>query len=62
MPFLGINPNSKPIDNKEITYPYLLVNVKGGVSFYKVNSTNDYQRVGGSILGESAFQNVVEIF
>jgi pantothenate kinase len=35
--------------------------MKGGVSFFRVESRNEFRRVGGSILGESAFINIVEL-
>ena len=42
-------------------YPYLLINMKGGISYFRVEGKNDFTRIGGSILGESAVLNVAEI-
>jgi type II pantothenate kinase len=42
-----------PVKSEHL-YPYLLVSVKSGVSIYKVNSVNDYQKIGGSCLGISS--------
>lgn len=30
------------IDNEGPKYPYLLVNMKGGISFLRVNGSNDF--------------------
>lgn len=35
------------------TFPYLLCNIGSGVSIIKVESENDFQRVGGSTIGGS---------
>ena len=34
-------------------YPYLLVNLRSGASFYRVDSPKNFKRVGGSSLGVS---------
>ncbi|KAH0485393.1 MAG: uncharacterized protein KVP18_000189 [Porospora cf. gigantea A] len=39
-------------------YPFLLVNIKMGVSFHKVDSAEDYRRVGGSIIGGGTVQGL----
>ncbi|CCE63478.1 hypothetical protein TPHA_0E03890 [Tetrapisispora phaffii CBS 4417] len=41
--------NNKNIDT--LIYPYLLVNIGSGVSILKVESPNEFSRVGGSSLG-----------
>ena len=38
---------------KEQLYPYLLVNLRSGASFYRVDAKNSFKRVGGSSLGVS---------
>lgn len=38
---------------KEQLYPYLLVNLRSGASFYRVDSAESFKRVGGSALGVS---------
>lgn len=38
---------------KEQLYPYLLVNLRSGASFYRVDSKDHFTRVGGSSLGVS---------
>lgn len=38
---------------KDQLYPYLLVNLRSGASFYRVDGVKNYKRVGGSSLGVS---------
>jgi pantothenate kinase len=38
---------------KDQLYPYLLVNLRSGASFYRVDGKDSYKRVGGSSLGVS---------
>lgn len=38
---------------KDQLYPYLLVNLRSGASFYRVDGKDSYTRVGGSSLGIS---------
>lgn len=44
-----------PVSLRELTnsFPILLVNVKTGTSFYKMNSPTEFTRVGGSSIGAS---------
>jgi pantothenate kinase len=38
---------------KDQLYPYLLVNLRSGASFYRVDGEKNFKRVGGSSLGVS---------
>eukprot|EP01055_Gregarina_sp_Pseudo9_P004180 Gregarina_sp_Pseudo_9__4179@NODE_432_length_2842_cov_5_065287_g408_i0_p2_GENE_NODE_432_length_2842_cov_5_065287_g408_i0NODE_432_length_2842_cov_5_065287_g408_i0_p2_ORF_typecomplete_len368_score1_56Fumble/PF03630_14/2_3e58_NODE_432_length_2842_cov_5_065287_g408_i011972300 len=42
-------------------YPYLLVNMKAGVSFHKVSSATESVRVGGSPIGCATFVGLVRL-
>ncbi|CAB3407485.1 unnamed protein product [Caenorhabditis bovis] len=44
----------RPID-KDLIYPFLLVNIGTGISILKVDSPEKYERVGGSSMGGGTF-------
>ncbi|KRX02912.1 hypothetical protein PPERSA_13166 [Pseudocohnilembus persalinus] len=46
----------------EIKYPYILVNLRGGVSFYQVNNATEFNRLQGSIIGESMLEGLINLF
>eukprot|EP01057_Protomagalhaensia_wolfi_P000112 Protomagalhaensia_wolfi_Nauph_80__111@NODE_1061_length_1764_cov_3_422029_g805_i0_p1_GENE_NODE_1061_length_1764_cov_3_422029_g805_i0NODE_1061_length_1764_cov_3_422029_g805_i0_p1_ORF_typecomplete_len476_score42_03Fumble/PF03630_14/1_6e65_NODE_1061_length_1764_cov_3_422029_g805_i0981525 len=48
-------------DDLEDFYPYLLVNMKAGVSFHLVTSATESVRVGGSTIGCSTFVGLVRL-
>ena len=40
--YKDIIPEINILDNNKIKYPYLLINIKGGVSFFKLKYKYDY--------------------
>lgn len=48
-------PNHFPLENIELIFPYLLVNIGSGVSIVKVTGRTTFQRVSGSSLGGGTF-------
>mmetsp|Transcript_8237 Transcript_8237/g.16446 ORF Transcript_8237/g.16446 Transcript_8237/m.16446 type:complete len:450 (+) Transcript_8237:54-1403(+) len=48
-------PQYFPLENIEIIFPYLLVNIGSGVSIIKVTGRTTFQRVSGSSLGGGTF-------
>jgi len=49
------------ISKKEKLYPYLLVNISEGVSVYRVDSKDKFQRVGGNNIGVSTYWGLVKL-
>ncbi|KAJ7558007.1 hypothetical protein O6H91_04G021000 [Diphasiastrum complanatum] len=47
------------ISTNEAFYPYLVVNIGSGVSILRVDSTDKFERVGGTSLGGSTFLGLV---
>lgn len=47
------------LDGSQSLYPYLVVNIGSGVSILRVDSPDQFQRVGGTSLGGSTFLGLV---
>lgn len=46
-----IENKSYPISSSELTFPHICTNIGSGVSFLKVTSPTEYERVGGTLMG-----------
>lgn len=51
----------KEVVSHEELFPCLLVNVRSGISLYRVNSLTDFVKVGGSSFGGSTFWALVKL-
>lgn len=60
-----LNVSDPPIQQffslKKELYPYLLVNLRSGASFFKVSSANDYKRIAGSSIGSNVFLGILRL-
>jgi pantothenate kinase len=43
----------------EEKYPYIFVKIRSGISFYRVTGPGKFQRIAGSIMGESFVESVM---
>eukprot|EP00330_Aristerostoma_sp_ATCC50986_P011336 CAMPEP_0114577818 /NCGR_PEP_ID=MMETSP0125-20121206/2430_1 /TAXON_ID=485358 ORGANISM="Aristerostoma sp., Strain ATCC 50986" /NCGR_SAMPLE_ID=MMETSP0125 /ASSEMBLY_ACC=CAM_ASM_000245 /LENGTH=147 /DNA_ID=CAMNT_0001767413 /DNA_START=298 /DNA_END=741 /DNA_ORIENTATION=- len=46
---------------RKLDKPFLLITVKSGVSYYRVNADESYSKVSGSLIGESTFAGLIRI-
>lgn len=60
-PATVFQPKLLQADEAESFYPYLLVNMKAGVSFHRVASATESVRVGGSPIGCATFVGLVRL-
>lgn len=58
-PLLERDVNAAVLDGSQSLYPYLVVNIGSGVSILRVDSPDQFQRVGGTSLGGSTFLGLV---
>ena len=60
-----LNVSDPPIQQffslKKELYPYLLVNLRSGASFFKVSSVSDYKRIAGSSIGSNVFLGILRL-
>lgn len=57
--------DQKPIQQffslKESLYPYLIVNLRSGATFTRVESVNNYKRIAGSNIGSNVFVGILRL-
>jgi len=58
-PLLERDVSAAVLDGSQSLYPYLVVNIGSGVSILRVDSPDQFQRVGGTSLGGSTFLGLV---
>lgn len=58
-PLLQRDVSAAVLDGSQNLYPYLVVNIGSGVSILRVDSPDQFQRVGGTSLGGSTFLGLV---
>jgi pantothenate kinase len=56
-----INVKKHYVDNEVLKKPYMIVNIKSGVSYYLMEGKDKFKRLSGSILGESTFISLIKL-
>jgi len=49
------------LDQNEIKYPFILVNIKSGISFYRIENESVFEKIGGSFLGDNTFESLMKL-
>lgn len=54
-------PKHRYFSLKEELYPYLLVNLRSGATFTRVNSATSYSRICGTSIGGSLYWGIMRL-